>query len=136
MGCVDFILTRMHSSKMRTTRLSDSLLHYTPLPHMPRMPCMSPCHTHTPAPCHTCPFLPWMPPCHTLHPATHAPFCHGCPPATHHTLPHMPPCHAHPLPHIPLAMNAPRPCEQNHRLHLRAVNITSHNVIVRTNKIL
>ena len=83
----DCLITRMHSSRMRTVCCSGCLsCHACPPP--PTM--HTPHHTHTPA-MHV--------PCHA-----HPP-CHACPPATHTPLPRM----------MPPAMHAPPPREQNHR---------------------
>ena len=83
--------TRMHSSRMRTDRLSGCL------------PCM-----HTSLPCHTC-YPPRMPPCHACHPPCMSP-SNACHP------PRMPPCHSFypprmpPLPQMPLITHGPLPC--------------------------
>ena len=111
---IDLILTRMHSSGMRTTR-SLTVCHACPLSHhaCPPLP-------HTPA-THAPPCTPpaMHAPCHTCPPAMHAPW-HACPPATHTPCQAMPPCHAcphHTCPHAcppathgPTTMHAPLPC--------------------------
>ena len=73
-----FIITRMHSRRMRTTRCNGHFSCYAcPTYHtQPPLPCM-------PMPPATHALLPHMPPCHT------------CPPATHAPLPHMPPADPH-----------------------------------------
>ena len=103
-------LTRMHSSRMRTTRsltISCSICHaHPPAMHAPFHACHPPA-THAPLPC-TSPCHAWCP-CHT-HP------CHACPPATHAPPATYAPCHTHPppcmppLPCMPPALYAPLPC--------------------------
>ena len=120
--------TRMHSSRMRTTRsltVSRRILCTTP-----------PATTHAPlATMHT-PQQPCMPPSNHAHPlaTTHVPSNHTRPPATMHAplaarhapwQPHMPPgSHAHPPATTqppgnharpPGSHTRPPPCGQNHR---------------------
>ena len=89
--------TRMHSSRMRTTRsltvsrrilcIPPATMHTPATMHAPRQPC-------TPPGNHACPPQPCMPPCnHTCPPTTmHAPGNHACPqqprmPPSNHALP-------------------------------------------------
>ena len=103
------MVTRVHSSRMRTARsltLSRSICH-TCTPH------------HTPPTTHAPPPLPCMPPCHA-HPLPCTPPCQACPPAMYAPLSCMPPatqpppCYACPPPCTPPTMHA-LPCEQNGR---------------------
>ena len=121
-----FFKTRMHSSRVRTTRsltvspysivfARGCVWHVPSTTHAPHCACPLPCMP----PCHTCP-LPHMPPCHTC------PLCHACPPATHAPLPCMPPtmhalCHAWPPCH------AHSPCGQTDTCK----NITFANFVCR-----
>ena len=92
--------SRMHSSRMCTTRSLTVCHACPPLPCMPPNQACPTCHAcplpYTPpamhAPQPSMPHLPCMPP-----PAMHAPH-HTCPPAMHASLPHMPPCYTCPLP--------------------------------------
>ena len=99
------VVTRMHSSRMRTTRFSGHLfcMH-------PPLPCTPPCHAYPPS-CHACPL------------ATHAPSCHACSPSPHMPPPftmHAPLCHACPLHHACLLNHAHPLC------HARPVPFVTH----------